>query len=134
MRRGSRRGIDWFIDEEGAYTTVAAAVSILVVLTLLFSAITAVWTLSRAGDVQTSADATALAGANVVSSYHTTATVLDATILSLGLAGFCTENSFPKETLFEAGRLFVLSRLPKLPTITFLPGTPPSSAWLLIEP
>lgn len=32
----------------------------------------------------------ALAGANVVSSYHTAATVVDASILSLGLAGFAT--------------------------------------------
>ena len=88
MKRGLRGGIDLFI-EDGAYTTVASAVSILVVLALVFSSATAVWTLSRSGDVQTSADATALAGANVVSSYHTAATVLDASILSLGLAGFC---------------------------------------------
>ncbi|MEF2928273.1 MAG: hypothetical protein U0O26_03960 [Collinsella sp.] len=36
------------------------------------------------------ADSGALAGANVVSSYHTAATVVDASILSLGLAGFAT--------------------------------------------
>ena len=35
-------------------------------------------------------DSGALAGANVVSSYHTAATVVDASILSLGLAGFAT--------------------------------------------
>ena len=85
----SRMGIGLFI-EDGAYTTVAAAVSILLVLTLLFSAATAVWSTSRAGDVQASADATALAGANVVSSYYTVATTLDACILSLGLAGLVT--------------------------------------------
>ncbi len=87
MRRGSRHGVELFIREDGAYTTVAAAVSIIVILTLLFSAVSAVWTLSRSGDVQASADATALAGANVVSSYHTAATVVDASILSMGLAG-----------------------------------------------
>ena len=87
MRRGSRHGIDLFI-EDGAYTTVASAVSILVVLALLFSATGAVWTLSRSGDAQVAADATSLAGANVVCSYHTLATVLDATVLSLGLTGF----------------------------------------------
>lgn len=88
MRRGFRHGVDLFI-EDGAYTTVASAVSILVVLTLLFSTVTAVWSLSRAGDVQVAADATALAGSNVVGSYYTAATVVDASVLSMGLAGFC---------------------------------------------
>ncbi len=85
---GGRMGIDLFL-EDGAYTTLASAVAILVVLTLLFSSATAVWSMSRAGDTQVAADATALAGANVVASYQTTATVVDASILSLGLTGFC---------------------------------------------
>ena len=84
-----RGGMDLFL-EDGAYTTVASAVAILLVLTLLFSAATAVWTSARSGDVQVAADATALAGANVVASYYTVATVLDASILSLGLAGLIT--------------------------------------------
>ncbi len=88
MRRGSRLGIDLFI-EDGAYTTLASAVTMLAVLALLFSAVGTVWGLSRSGDTQLAADSTALAGANVVSSYHTAATALDAMILSLGLAGFC---------------------------------------------
>lgn len=89
LKRGgsSRWGIDLFI-EDGAYTTVGSAVAILMVLALLLSASLAVWTSSRASDVQPSADATALAGANVVSSYHTAATVVDASVLSMGLAGF----------------------------------------------
>lgn len=87
VRRGM--GIELFI-EDGAYTTLAAAVSILVVLTLLFSSATAVWTLGRSGDVQDSADATALAGSNAIASYYTVATVVDACALSLGLAGFAT--------------------------------------------
>ena len=90
-RRGVRRrtefGVGLFI-EEGAYTTVTAAVSILMVLALVFSAASAGWALSRAGDTQVAADATALAGANVVASYHTAATVVDATVLSMGLTGF----------------------------------------------
>ena len=85
---GRRHGIDLFI-EDGAYTTVAAAVSTLMVLTFLFSAATAVWSMSRAGDTQATADACALAGSNVVSSYCTAATVVDASVLSMGLAGFC---------------------------------------------
>ncbi|WP_270481152.1 hypothetical protein [Collinsella tanakaei] len=79
--------MDAFI-EDGAYTTLAAAVSILLVMALLFSSTSAIWSMSRAGDTQTAADATAMAGANVVSSYHTAATVVDASILSLGLTGF----------------------------------------------
>ena len=84
-----RAGIDLFI-EDGAYTTLSSAVVILVVLTLLFSSTAAIWSMSRAGDTQVAADSGALAGANVVSSYHTAATVVDASILSLGLAGFVT--------------------------------------------
>ncbi|MDO4437263.1 MAG: hypothetical protein Q4B77_04860 [Coriobacteriaceae bacterium] len=60
----------------------------LMVLALLFSAAIAVWSAGRASDVQVSADASAMAGANVVSSYHTAATVVDASVLSLGLTGF----------------------------------------------
>lgn len=82
-----RAGIDLFI-EDGAYTSLTSAVAMLVVLTLVFSCATAVWSMSRAGDTQVAADTGALAGANVVSSYHTAATVVDASILSLGLAGF----------------------------------------------
>lgn len=91
MRGGfmGRAGIDLFI-EDGAYTTLSSAVVILVVLTLLFSSTAAIWSMSRAGDSQAAADSGALAGANVVSSYHTAATVVDASILSLGLAGFAT--------------------------------------------
>ena len=84
-----RAGIDLFIEDD-AYTTLSSAVVILVVLTLLFSSTAAIWSMSRAGDTQAAADSGALAGANVVSSYHTAATVVDASILSLGLAGFAT--------------------------------------------
>lgn len=84
-----RAGVDLFI-EDGAYTTLSSAVVILAVLTLLFSSTAAIWSMSRAGDTQVAADSGALAGANVVSSYHTAATVVDASILSLGLAGFAT--------------------------------------------
>lgn len=89
MKHGLKGGVDLFIREDGAYTTLASAVSLLVVLALLFSAVTATWSMSRAGDVQVAADAGALAGSNVVSSYHTAATVVDAATLSMGLAGLC---------------------------------------------
>lgn len=86
LQSGARCAMDLFI-EDGAYTTVASAVAILLVLALLFSSVAAVWSMARAGDVQTVADATALAGSNVVSSYFTAATVVDASIASLGFAG-----------------------------------------------
>ena len=88
MTRGRRYGTDLFLEEDG-YTTLAAAVSMLVVLSLLFVIASGIWSMSRSGDVQVAADTTALAGANVVSSYHTTATVLDAVVFSMGLAGLC---------------------------------------------
>ena len=94
--------MDLFI-EDGAYTTVASACAMLVVLSLLFSSSLAIWSASRAGDVQVGADATALAGENVVSSYHTAATVLDACALSLGLAGF-TMTGAGMVGLFVPGR------------------------------
>ena len=88
MERGRSAGIDLFL-EDGAYTTLTSAVSILVILSLLFAIASGIWSMSRAGDTQVAADVTALAGANVVSSYHTAATVLDASVLSMGLAGLC---------------------------------------------
>ncbi len=80
-------GVGAFLEEDGAYTTLASAVSMLVVLSLAFTVAAAVWGMSRAGDVQACADSTALSGANVVASYSTLATVVDASVLSLGIAG-----------------------------------------------
>ncbi len=111
-----RWGIDLFC-EEGAYTTLASATAMLMVLALLFSASWAIWSASRSADVQVSADATALSGSNVVASYYTVATVLDASILSMGLAGFAMAgtgmvgllvpgaNVAAKETLVAAVRM-----------------------------
>lgn len=108
-----RAGVDLFI-EDGAYTTLSSAVVILVVLTLLFSSTAAIWSMSRAGDTQVAADSGALAGANVVSSYHTAATVVDASILSLGLAGFAT---------IGTGLVAILILVPsRLPAIWSTPG------------
>ena len=67
MERGRRYGTDLFV-EEGAYTTLAAAVSMLVVLSLLFVIASGIWSASRSGDVQVAADTTALAGATFVAS------------------------------------------------------------------
>ena len=83
-------GLSAFVDEEGGSTTLAAAVAILVSLSLVFALANAAWSSSRAADVQAVADAGALAGANVVARYVTCAKVLDAFVLSLGLAGMLT--------------------------------------------
>ena len=88
-RTASKFGIGLFIDETGAYTTVTSAVVILLVISLLFSAAATIWMLNRTQDVQTQSDVCALAGENVVSSYSTCATVMDACVLSMGLTGLC---------------------------------------------
>lgn len=82
-------GIGMFVDERGS-TTVATAVAILVSLVLVFGLANAEWTLSRAADVQSIADAGALAGMNAVAAYVTIAQILDAVVLSLGLIGMIT--------------------------------------------
>lgn len=79
-----------FVRDEGGYTTVAMAVALLLSLVLVFGAASAVWTTSRASEVQEVADATALAGANVVSGFATVAQVCDAVVLSMGVAGLAT--------------------------------------------
>ena len=83
-------GMDLFIDDEGGYTTVAVALALLVSLALVFGAASAQWVMSRSADVQAVADASALAGENVVAGFVTIAQVLDACVLSLGIAGVLT--------------------------------------------
>lgn len=86
-RDSDRLGIGAFVREEGGFTSLAAALAILVSLALVFSLANAAWTAARSADVQAVADAGALAGANIVAAYSIAAQVLDATVLSLGLAG-----------------------------------------------
>ena len=90
VRPGPRLGLDAFIDEERGSTTLAAAVAILVSLVLVFGLANASWTGSRSADVQAVADAGALAGMNALASYVTTAQVVDALVLSMGLVGLTT--------------------------------------------
>ena len=79
-----------FVREDGGSTTVAAAVALLVSLSLVFAIANVSWVSSRAADVQAVADAGALAAANVLSGYATAAQVMDAIVLSLGLIGTLT--------------------------------------------
>lgn len=79
-----------FLNDEGGFTTIAAATTLLVVLALLFGLVAVGQTMSDAYEVQSIADAGALAGENVVAKYTTVATVLDACVLSMGLTGIVT--------------------------------------------
>lgn len=87
MRNGGRWGIGLFVNDEGGYTSIATAVALLVSISLVFVVASAEWTVSRSADVQPIADACALAGQNTVAAYYTTAQVLDACVLSMGLTG-----------------------------------------------
>ena len=64
-------GVGAFIDDEGGYTTVAMAVALLVSISLVFSAASAQWVFSRAGEVQQVADAAAESGAPLRASWRT---------------------------------------------------------------
>lgn len=75
-----------FKNEEG-FTTLAFALVILVVLSLIFASAHFAHNQTQASEIQAVADSAALAGANVISRYMTAATVLDACVLSLGLLG-----------------------------------------------
>ena len=78
------------LDDEGGFATVAMALALLVCLTLVFATATAGWVISRSSEVQRVADASAMAGENVVAAYATVAQVVDACTLSLGLTGLVT--------------------------------------------
>ena len=81
-----RPSVGWFVNERG-YTSLAVALALLLSLTLVFAAAASTWAMSRAAEVQEVADAAALAGSNAVAAFSTTAQVLDACVLTLGLTG-----------------------------------------------
>ncbi len=81
----------WFIHSWGkphqhdGFTTVGAAVALLVCLSLVWMLATVQWHTSTAAEIQDVADAAALAGANTVAKFETVVTVADAVALSLGM-------------------------------------------------
>lgn len=83
-------GIDVFINDEGGYTSVAVALALLLSLALAFSLTAGAWAQNRSADAQSVADAAALSGSNVVGSYMTLATTLDACVLTMGITGVVT--------------------------------------------
>lgn len=87
MRMDGRGALGVFLSDEGGYTSVATAVAMLLSCTLLFSAAAGGWVMSRTSEIQPVADAAAQAGENVVAAYSTIYQVVDACVLSMGLAG-----------------------------------------------
>ena len=63
------------------------AVSLVLSLSLVFAAASATWVAGRSSEVQRVADACALAGENTVAAFSTVVQVIDACVLSMGLAG-----------------------------------------------
>lgn len=105
LDRRSYFGISLFLREEGGFTTVSVAVSLLVSLCLVFGAAAAGWVMARSNEAQVVADATAMAGSNVVAAYATVAQTLDACVLSMGITG-----------VIVCGAGLVLSAVPGLST------------------
>ena len=75
-----------FVKEEGGFTSPAAAVALLVVLSLLFVSVHGYSVGTRSGQVQYVADAGALAADKVVAEYVTAGQVVDAVLLTSSLA------------------------------------------------
>lgn len=80
-----RKSRDPFRDDEGGFTTLSVAVSLLLVVVLLFGAAQVRWVQSESPDIQFVADSAALAAENTVAEYYTIARVADAIILSVSL-------------------------------------------------
>lgn len=75
-----------FFCEEG-FSTAGVVVALLLTLSLIFSAAQVYQVNSAAADIQSAADAAALAAENVVAEFYIVAYVCDAIVLSLALAG-----------------------------------------------
>ena len=89
-RRLAAPALSVFRDNEDGFTTVAVALALLLSLTLVFSSAAAGWVASRSSEVQRVADAAAMAGDNAVAAFSTVVQVIDACVLSLGMAGIVT--------------------------------------------
>ena len=77
----------FFAEDEQGFTTVGAAVAILLACALVFGGLRAAWVGTHSGDVQYVADAGALAADNAIAEFVTLGQVVDAALLSLSLLG-----------------------------------------------
>ncbi|MDR3136874.1 MAG: hypothetical protein LBU07_05645 [Coriobacteriales bacterium] len=76
-----------FIASDGGFTSIGVVIALLLVVTLLFSAVQVRWIQSQSADIQFVADAGALAAGNVVGEYTVLVRVADAVVLSMSLFG-----------------------------------------------
>lgn len=79
--------ISTFRNETDGYTSIASALALLVSLSLIFACLNVQWIFGRTSKIQRVADASALAGSQVVSKYASIVQIVDASTLSLGLTG-----------------------------------------------
>ena len=76
-----------FVGDEDGFTSVGAAIALLLSIVLAFGAVQVHWTQSKAGQVQYVADAAALAADGAVAEFIAYAQTIDAALLSLSLVG-----------------------------------------------
>ena len=76
---------DPFIADDGGFTTLSIAMSLLLACVLLFSAAQVYWVNTESPDIQFAADAGALAAENSVAQYYVLARAADSTVLSMSL-------------------------------------------------
>ena len=81
-RRGCK---DPFLKDEGGYTTLTVAVSLMLAVVLLVSAAQVKWVQGEAPNIQFVADSAALSAENVVADFYTISRVADAVTLSVSL-------------------------------------------------
>lgn len=80
---------DIFRNREG-FTSLTVLLAMLLSLVLIFSAANMTWSKGFSADIQALADASAQSGSNVVAKYLNCASVLDASVLTMGLIGVTT--------------------------------------------
>ncbi len=83
LNKSTRR--DLFVDDEGGYTTITVAMSLLLSVVLLVSAAQVKWVQGEAPSIQFVADSAALSAENAVADFYTISRVADAIILSVSL-------------------------------------------------
>lgn len=116
-----RRGPNLLCRDEDGLTTVGIVLSLLITLSLVFTAAQVYRVNSASADVQSVADAAALAAENEVAEFMIVVRACDAVVLSLsltgiasmglGIAALCTPVTAPaSETLLNAGRKIMESR------------------------
>lgn len=119
-RRAARLAADGLRDERG-FTTVGAALALLLALSLVLSASQVQRISSVSAEVQDVADAAALAAQNEVAEFMTVVRVCDAVVLTLsltgvvatglGVAALCTPPTMPfSEPLLSAGKSIFKAR------------------------